>query len=124
MGIYDMHQANQIRKTRAMVNSVGDDIMHAKRQTNYELDGIDQRIDRLTLLCEAMWDLVCQTTGLTDEHLEHKLAQLDVTDGHRDLKRAKTSTACSCGAMVPARSMVCQFCGAEAPSSRSPFDVV
>lgn len=123
MGIYDLHQTNQIRKTRAMVNSVGDDIVQSKRQTNYELDGIDQRIDRLTLLCEAMWELVCETTGLTDAHLEYKLAQLDESDGRRDLKRIKTSTACACGAMVPAKSMVCQFCGAGAPT-RSPFDVV
>ncbi len=117
------HQANQIRKTSAMVSSVGDDIIRAKRQTNYELDGIDQRIDRLTLLCEAMWELMRQTTGLTDEHLAHKVAQLDATDGRTDLKRAKTSTACGCGAMVPAKSMMCQFCGAPAPA-RSAFDAV
>ena len=123
MALSHLHQANQIRKTRAMVSSVGDDIIQAKRQTNYELDGIDQRIDRLTMLCEAMWELVCETTGLTNEHLEYKLAQLDESDGRRDLKRAKTSTACACGAMVPARSMACQFCGEAAPP-RSPFDVV
>lgn len=123
MALSHLHQANQIRKTRAMVSSVGDDIIHAKRQTNYELDGIDQRIDRLALLCEAMWELVCETTGLTNEHLEYKIAQLDASDGRNDLKRQKTSTACSCGAMVPAKSMLCQFCGAAAPA-RSPFDVV
>ncbi len=123
MGLYDLHQTNQIRKTRAMVNSASDDMLAAKRQTNYELDGVDQRIERLTLICEAMWQLVCETTGLTDEHLAYKLDQLDVSDGRRDMKRQKTSTPCSCGAMVPAKSLLCQFCGAE-PPPRSVFDTI
>ncbi len=87
-----------------------------------EMDGVDQRIDRLTLLCEGMWEVMCDL-GATPEMLAQKMNDLDMADGRNDLKRRKMPSRCECGAMVPPKSMVCQFCSGPAPV-RSFFDPV
>ncbi len=96
--------------------------MDAKRGTNRELDVIDERIDRLTLLCEAMWEVICDAGG-TPEALANKINELDMADGRRDLKRRKMPARCDCGAMVPPKAKMCQFCSGP-PPVRSFFDPV
>lgn len=95
----------------------------AQRQGNDRaFDGLDERIDRLALLCEAMWELLCDA-GATPDQLANKLNELDSADGRKDLKRSKMPTRCDCGAMVPAAAKMCQFCSGP-PPTRSFFDPV
>lgn len=98
------------------------DALDQRRGNDRELDGIDERIDRLTLLCEAMWEVICDA-GATPEQLAAKLNELDMADGRQDLKRRKLPTRCDCGAMVPPKSKLCQFCS-QPPPARSFFDPV
>ena len=97
-------------------------MLDQQRGNNRELDGLDERIDRLTLLCEAMWELLVDA-GATPEALANKLNELDMADGRKDLKRKKLPVRCDCGAMVPPVAKVCQFCS-QPPPDRSFFDPV
>ena len=94
------------------------------RRTSIEVEDLEDRLERMRTMCEAMWTLVCETTGLTDEHLAYKLYELDVADGRRDSKKQLLAQPCDdCGAKVNPRLKQCQFCGTAAPS-RPPWDAV
>ncbi len=78
------------------------------------------RLDRLNLICLAMWELLHETAGLTDDDLRAKIDEIDHRDGRRDGYQPTGCRSLRCGAAVAAGSPRCQFCGAEAPD-RSPF---
>ncbi len=121
MDIVDLHQRSQIKATRTAL-AASQNIEQGRHQAmRDEVARLEERVDRLRLAAESMWILLKETTGLTEEHLIHKIHQLDALDGSVDGKRRERATECGCGAMVNARSQICVFCGAAAPS-RTVFD--
>jgi hypothetical protein len=86
---------------------------------------LEERVDRLILVVDAMWSLMEQH-GYTDDQLKQRIAEMDAEDGHLDLRRTRKPTLCGgCGAMVPADLPSCQFCGTVVPDHPdSPFDSV
>ncbi len=121
MGIIDYHQRNQIRATQKIVaSSQSAELSRSEIQAD-KFEQLEARLDRLRLATESMWLLVKETTGLTEEHLIHRIEQLDALDGTVDGKRADRVSECACGAMVNARAAICVFCGTEAPE-RTVFD--
>lgn len=123
MDFFDLYQQGQLKQHARGLRQTAEDISDQRRQTDLQLSNADQRVDRLALICEAMWDLMREHTTLTDEDLANKLAELDMSDGNKDGRRQQISAACVCGAMVNARSEICQFCGADAPQ-RSMFNAI
>lgn len=98
------------------------EVLRRQRDIDAHYD-VQERIDRLTLVCLAMWELVSEHTDLTDEDLRAKIEEIDASDGRRDGFHRPGADRCSCGAAVAAGAPRCQFCGAEAPD-RSPFKAV
>ena len=89
--------------------------------TNMRLIGVDERIDRLTLLVEAMWSLM-REHGYKDTELATRLMELDLTDGTMDGRRTAHPATCgSCGSKVAPGLLNCQFCGAEMTVPPDPF---
>lgn len=91
-----------------------------------KLNDVDERIDRLLLLIEAMWSLL-RDQGYTDEQLAARLAELDLLDGSADSRRTPKTTDCrECGSKVAAGLSACQFCGAPvaADLAPGPFDAL
>lgn len=85
---------------------------------------VDERIDRLVLLVEAMW-AVLRENGFSDEDLAAKLTEFDSADGSMDGRRTPAPATCrGCGSKVPAGLPSCQFCGAALPSDPDPFPAV
>lgn len=85
---------------------------------------VDERIDRLVMLLEAMWTLL-REQGFSDEELADKLMELDQSDGTMDGRRVPPPATCrSCGSKVAAGLPACQFCGTEVSSGAAsgPFD--
>ena len=123
MDMYDLVQRKQIKSTRESVGLVSDEAQRQARRADQEIHDLEERVERLMTLNEAMWQLVCETTGLTDAHLAYRVHELDVSDGERDGKKKVRATQCQCGAMVNGRLTHCQFRGEAAPE-RSPFDKI
>ena len=85
---------------------------------------VDERVDRLLLVVAAMWSLL-EETGLTEDRLEARMAELDKTDGAVDGKiTPPTITCANCGAAVADELPACQFCGTPVPGNRDPFSSV
>jgi len=79
---------------------------------------LDERIDRLAVVVEAMWTLL-EESGYSAADLEDKVAELEerVLDAP-----IKTAVKCpSCEALVPRGLAACQFCGAATGQEPTPF---
>jgi len=82
------------------------------------------RIDKLALVCNAMWTLIQDKTDLTEQDLFDRVEQLDLRDGVLDGKVTKTVRVCAnCGRKMSARHNKCLYCGAP-KASESAFDEV
>lgn len=78
---------------------------------------METRFDRLTLACQAMWELIQEKTDLTEEDLNKKISEVDLRDGTPDGKISRQVVDCpECGRPSNSRRTSCLFCGAEIKS--------
>lgn len=81
---------------------------------------LEQRIDRLVVLSEAMWEIL-SANGHTDEELMAKIEEIE----RRAAESATRVISCrTCGARLLPADERCQTCGATGPAATSgdPFD--
>jgi len=75
---------------------------------------LDDRIDRLILVCRAMWELMREKGVAKEEELVMKMAILDAADGVADGKQtAKIRKCAKCDRTLPNRTSKCLYCQAE-----------
>jgi hypothetical protein len=73
-----------------------------------------KQLDKLGLVCQAMWTLLREKTGLTEKDLLDRVTELDLKDGVLDGKYAKPPVDCpKCGAKMSLKFQRCLFCGQE-----------
>ena len=81
---------------------------------------LEARVDRLQLICAAMWSLLKEQHGLTEEQLAERIRRIDLLDGREDGKVSPLSARCEkCGRSVSRRNNRCIYCGHQPPV---PFD--
>jgi hypothetical protein len=76
-------------------------------------DALESEVRRLEMICEALWLLLQEKTGLNDAALIEKIALLDAADGKLDGQKDKEApTECPrCGRTLPRRKPTCMCCG-------------
>lgn len=115
--LWDLHQHNQIAKAQA-------DAARGQHRADNAMERVTQleaRFNRLALLTNALWGLLKETTGLTDEQLTQRVQELDMADGKLDGKVHATATPCgNCGRTLSQRHQKCLFCGWE-PERKDAF---
>ncbi len=75
---------------------------------------LEDRLERLALVCMAMWSLIQSQTDLTEDDLLERVKEIDLMDGVADGKI--THQVCRCGACdrpVSSRHTRCIYCGSE-----------
>ena len=89
-------------------------------QPQSKLMDVNDRLDRMTLVMEAMWSLMVDQ-GLTNDDLSRRIEELDGADGSIDGRKMTAAQQCpQCEAMVGRGVGHCQFCGYEVGEA-SPF---
>jgi len=65
------------------------------------------------MITEALWSMLKEQHGYTDEDLIERVRQIDLRDGKLDGKVASTGikTCASCKRPVSGRHAVCLYCG-------------
>jgi ribosomal protein S27AE len=86
----------------------------AARSAERKAADLEEQVDKLTLVCAALWDLVKEKTALTEEDLIARIAVVDARDGVADGKITHKARPCEqCGRSVAARHYKCLYCGTE-----------
>jgi len=83
-----------------------------------------EHVERLTLLCEAMWALISEKTNLSQDDLSKKMTELDLEDGVLDHKHNKPPMDCpECGNKICRKFGRCLFFGYN-PENTSAFETI
>ena len=84
----------------------------------------EDRLERLSLVCMAMWSLVQERTSLTEEDLLRRVELIDLLDGEADGKATVRVQPCpACDRPLGPRHKRCIYCGTDRPGG-SAFDGV
>jgi len=85
----------------------------AARDAQREVRDLEDRLDRLTLVCMALWELLKERGELSEEDLATKVREIDLRDGQADGKISKQVKRCaSCDRVMSPRHQACMYCGA------------
>lgn len=111
---WDVLQHFQIEKAKSaadLASSKVDGLIARK-------DNTKQEHEELTLACQAMWELIRDHFGFTDDHLKAKILEIDARDGTVDGKIGAELTDCPhCGQKASTIKPHCIYCGQRLPSS-------
>ena len=92
----------------------------AARRAETRTKDLEDRLDRAMLACEAMWSLLRDKLGLTDEMLRDRITEVDLSDGKLDGKVARKVGPCpNCKRPNSDRFIHCMYCGLQLP--KAPF---
>jgi len=77
-------------------------------------EATDDKIERLALICRALWELLCESSGFSEDMLLEKVKEIDLRDGTLDGRLRTPPKKCSqCGRTVSKRHRRCIYCGAD-----------
>jgi len=77
------------------------------------VEQLEERVDQLALISQAMWEILREHGGVSEEILEAKVEEIDLRDGKRDGKVGKTVDTCpKCSRKIHPRHGKCLYCGA------------
>ena len=109
--IWDLYQSHRIRQLDSRIS----DVQVARSQDHVARDaafGLEEKVDRLALICCALFELVQTSTGITEEQLRKKIAEVDLRDGEEDGRVTPRAKKCpKCDAMMSPKFRRCLFCG-------------
>jgi len=75
---------------------------------------LERRVSRLSLVCQAMWELIREKTSITDAQLADKVLEVDLRDGQTDGRIGSTAEECpNCHKPTNSRRPTCLSCGVE-----------
>jgi hypothetical protein len=109
----DLHQYGRI----AQAQNDADRARNKAEQFALRLDELERRNDRIALACQALWEILRERTGLQDEDVFAKMAEIDLRDGKADGRvGAQVMTCTHCRRPVNSARPVCIYCGHHQPT--------
>ncbi len=111
--LWDLYQQYQIRQLDAKIDRAhgavsSDDVA---RDAVFRLE---EKLDRLALISRAMFELLQESGGLSEDKLNAKVIEIDLRDGQKDGKLTPQPKRCpKCEAMMSPKFGRCLFCGYE-----------
>jgi hypothetical protein len=110
--LWELHQQTKI----AGAERVADRAMSKADRYAADIANVERKIERLTLACQAMWELLRDRANLTENDIELKMLEIDGRDGKVDGKIAMSQLTCpECGRPSNSRRTACVICGATLP---------
>lgn len=116
--IWEFHQQAKIHRANDSARKAENKV----DRVDAEIHEMQRHLDRLSLACQSMWELVREKTELTEEELDLKILEVDSRDGRVDGKISRQITDCPhCGRKTNTRRSHCLMCGGEL-SRPHPFE--
>ena len=112
MLFWELAQTLDIYRAQAAAEAASGRSEEARRKAGIAIVDADLRFQRLALLCSAMWSLLQEKTGITDNELVERFKELDLRDGKLDGRIVKPMVKCpDCGATISRDYNRCLICG-------------
>jgi ribosomal protein S27AE len=102
--------------------SAGERAERTTAKMRIENETLSRDIEKLFMITEALWMILKDQHGYTDEQLIEMIYNIDVRDGRLDGKVAKKpNPACpECGRVLIGKHPLCLYCGSAV--KRDPFE--
>ncbi|MHC4645520.1 MAG: hypothetical protein ACYTBJ_08455 [Planctomycetota bacterium] len=103
-----MHQRAQVAGAQAQATSA----QSRAESLKYHIEDLEERLDQMALKCQALWEIVRDSSGFSDDDILQKINEIDLRDGVADAKITKGRQQCgNCGRTVSTRHSRCLYCG-------------
>jgi hypothetical protein len=107
---WEFRQENRISDAKADASIASAQAKNAR----HVVYALENRIDKLTLICQSMWSLIQDKTDLTETDLLKRVTDIDLQDGKLDGKYARPIVKCKkCDSAISHQFRKCLFCGEE-----------
>ncbi len=117
--IWNLHQRSQIRALQSRATT-----SQARTSTlGEDLTRIEDRLERLLLINQAMWELLAERTELGEQDLVDKIREVDLRDGVEDGKMTTVLECPKCRRTMSQRHKRCLYCGGESLEA-TPFEKI
>ncbi|NWK57819.1 zinc ribbon domain-containing protein [Verrucomicrobiaceae bacterium N1E253] len=116
--MWNILQEMRINENQRRNDSIESDI----RRSGGDLADLQRQVDKMALVNQALYELLRDRTGITDEDLRRKIRDIDKRDGAEDGKIKASPLRCpKCGGAVTVGALSCQTCGATV-APKYPFE--
>lgn len=110
---WDLYQQAQINDVQDSARRARDDTLSLRG----EIRDLRRSLDSLTLTCAALWELLSDKSGLTEDELLAKMQEIDLRDGKLDGKMTRPASECPrCQRANNATRRNCMYCGEKLPT--------
>ncbi|GAB4458202.1 MAG: hypothetical protein OHK0029_19160 [Armatimonadaceae bacterium] len=107
---WEAQQNADISRARSVAQQAKDRTDRIERNMMF----LERRVERLSIACQALWELLRETTDLADEQVVAKMQEIDLRDGEADGKITRRPLKCvSCGHVNNSGRKNCLYCEAE-----------
>ncbi|MGL6162209.1 hypothetical protein [Microbulbifer sp.] len=108
---WDAFQQSQISDNQQRSSDAKNDAASALRSARE----LEDKVDRLSLLCHALFEELERTTGFSETQLKEKMIEIDLRDGKLDGKfDPSVGKSCpDCGHQIKRSRPNCFWCGAS-----------
>lgn len=108
---WDAFQQKEIGENRRRSGDAQMDAKFAQKS----IQELEEKVDRLSLLCHALFEELERTTGFSETQLKERMTEIDLLDGRQDGKYDPVlgSSCPDCGRQIKKTRPNCFWCGAR-----------
>ncbi len=82
------------------------------KRTSWDLDDIARHVRKMAIVNQALYELLKERTGISDEDLRRRIREIDLRDGTADGKLDASPLRCpKCRSALTAGALSCPTCG-------------
>jgi hypothetical protein len=121
-GLFMVGAADQAARAN-LAQTTGEMAARAASEARAESESIRFDVEKLFMITQALWTILQEQHGYTDEDLMRRVQDIDLQDGKLDgqVARSKIKPDCpKCGRKLMSKRPVCLFCGTAV--AMDPFD--
>lgn len=113
MGLFwDLYQESRISEAQSGAEVARSTSERLRR----DVDQMRRRMDAMALACQAMWEILRDQVGVSEDALMQKMQEIDLRDGTADGRMTPQRLTCpGCSKLNNTTRSECVYCGAKLP---------